>query len=138
MHVQINFLDHTGRTTSIRKLVDNSIDVEAIALSMYEAIDLELMDSEVTSLKDKTADYQSQENFDRRVLGHIMMQEDIKGTIPLFNAIEARAGNNPAQRATYLGVPVNEYIQIADRFNVVKDLKPKWHNKPDKYKPNWQ
>jgi len=71
---------------------------------------------------DKVPEHQTQADFDRRVLGRIMLIDDahaIYAAYPMFQAVEGRGGANANQRASYLGISSSEYGLIAVRFNNV-------------------
>jgi len=63
----------------------------------------QLADTELAA--EKVAQYQDQDDYDRRALGHAMMISDINDfhdTLPLFLAMEVRGGANANARALYL------------------------------------
>ena len=64
-------------------------------------------------------DHQSQENFDRRLIGELMTVRDVDvliASLPFWTAQELRNGNNNVQRAANLGVPTAEYVEADGRF----------------------
>ena len=78
-----------------------------------------------TGPEDIAAEYQDQNDYDRRSLGRAMTIEstDIFYTyLGLFKAMEGRGGANAGQRATYLEIPRAEYDLIANRFNDVEGI----------------
>ena len=128
------FTDHTSGTTTIKKLVSNTLDTEADALSMYSLIESQLADAEITEQvsaaerwenPDKVAEHQSQADFDRRLLGRLMTFLDahvVLAGLPFFQAMELRAGANAGQRATYLGVTTDDYTLVDNRFGDVQGI----------------
>lgn len=125
------FHDSTGEDVSVYKLVPIGFDADADALSMYAQIDAQLSEREIQIARsnvedginpDKTAEHNAQEDFDRRVLGFIMTMYDphiLNACLPFWSALQARNGNNAAQRAANLGVSQTEYDECATRMNNV-------------------
>ena len=77
----------------------------------------QLADNELGS--EKVAQYQEQNDYDRRALGQAMTWEDViefHATLPLFLAVEVRGGSNANARAAYLGTTRFWYDQIANRY----------------------
>jgi hypothetical protein len=68
---------------------------------------------------DITPVYQTQVEYDRRTLGYLMLLTDnskfLAGLL-FFQAVELRNGANAGQRAGNLGVLLEDYNEIADRF----------------------
>lgn len=122
------FTDHVGGTVVVRKLVANDFDMDADALSMYAQIEQQQADMEISEQlsvaerwinPDKVPVYQSQADFDRRLLGRLMTQRDVhtfSAGLPFFQAIELRGGANAIQRASYLGVIRADYDLVRARF----------------------
>ena len=123
------FTDHVGVTVTVNKLVANAFDTEADALSMYAQIEQQQADGEIGEQlavaerwinPDKVPPvYQTQADFDRRLLGRLMTQWDVhtfSAGLPFFQAMELRGGANAGQRATYLGVTTGEYTEVDNRF----------------------
>lgn len=69
--------------------------------------------------------HQEQADYDRRILGRMMMVEDAHqfyAAYPFFQAVEARGGANANQRAAYLGITSTDYGMIDDRFSNVSGI----------------
>jgi hypothetical protein len=123
------FTDHVGETVVVNKLVANAFDTDADALSMYARIEVQQAEQEVSEQfsvaerwlnPDKVPVYQTQPDFDRRLLGQLMTVEDVhvfSAGLPFFQAVESRGGANAGQRATYLGVILAEYDLVDGRFS---------------------
>lgn len=134
MNVAYVFTDHLSKTITVRKLVLNSLDTEADALDMYSGIEQSQADNEIVEAvgaaerwenPDKVAEYQSQSDFDRRVLGRLMTYLDAHifyAGLPFFQAVELRGGANAGQRAAYLGVTTEEYTLVDNRFGDVQGI----------------
>jgi hypothetical protein len=134
MTARIVFLDHVGLATVISQLLPIGTDVDAVALSMYADIEEQQADGEVANAygviergvnPDKAAVYQSQADFDRRLLGRLMTEENVQyfyAGLPFWQAVEGRGGANANQRASYLGVVRAEYDLVADRFGDVQGI----------------
>jgi len=128
------FTDHIGGTVVVTKLVANAFDTDADALSMYAQIEVQQADQEIieqvgvaeTEINpDKVAVYQSQADFDRRLLGRLMTILDahvVYAALPFFQAVEGRGGANANQRASYLGVTSVDYGLVDDRFGDVQGI----------------
>ena len=122
------FTDHVGVTVTVNKLVANAFDTDTDALSMYAQIEQQQADREISEQltlaerwinPDKVPVYQSQADFDRRLLGRLMTQWDVhtfSAGLPFFQAMELRGGANANQRASYLGVTSGEYTLVDNRF----------------------
>ena len=68
---------------------------------------------------ERVAEHQTQAEFDRRLLGRLMIDPDIytfHAAQPFWSAVQARGGANANQRAAYLGVSRANYDLIANRF----------------------
>jgi hypothetical protein len=128
VNVIYTFTDHVDETVTVNKLVANAFDTDADALSMYPQIEQQQADAEIGEQlavaeqwinPDKVAVYQSQSDFDRRLLGRLMTQVDVhtfSAGLPFFQAVEGRGGANANQRATYLGVTSGDYTLVDNRF----------------------
>lgn len=104
--------DRAGRVTAI--------ELDRAWKEVYNALDV----ARGYESPEKTAEYQAQNDFDRRLLGVLMLEPDIYiilYSFPFFDAVQTRGGNNASQRATYLGVDGAEYTQVNNRFQGVKD-----------------
>jgi len=69
---------------------------------------------------DRVPQYQTQAEFDRRVLGRAMLLRDVHtlyAIYPMFVAVRTRGGANAAQRAAYLGITSTQWNLIDTRFN---------------------
>ena len=122
------FTDHVGVTVTVNKLVANAFDTDADALSMYAQIEQQQADSEIAEQvalaerwinPDKVPVYQTQAEFDRRLLGRLMTEWDVhtfSAGLPFFQAVELRGGANANQRASYLGVTSTDYGLVDNRF----------------------
>jgi hypothetical protein len=131
MNVTYTFTDHVGGKTILRVLRANGFDTEAEALGMYAGIEAQQASAEVSaafsvaaqgSNPDRVAVYQEQADFDRRLLGLVMTLDNANtflGAIDFFQAMEIRGGANAAQRATYLGVILDDYQLTETRFNQI-------------------
>ena len=74
---------------------------------------------------EKTAEYQTQAEYDARALGRAMMMTDVDefyAILPLFLAMETRGGANANARAAYLGTDRPTYDLINDRFSDVQGI----------------
>jgi hypothetical protein len=68
---------------------------------------------------DIVSQWSTQADYDRIALGKAMRLtnvHDFHATLPLFLAVETRGGANAIQRAAYLGVVIEKYNLMADRF----------------------
>jgi hypothetical protein len=134
VNLTIVFTDHLGDTFTIRKQVPTDFDSESWALSYYSILEEQAATGEVSESyenaengvnPDKTAIYQTQSEFDRRLLGRLMVTEDVNvfyAGLPFFQAVESRGGANANQRAIYLDVPRAEYDLVAARFGDVQGI----------------
>ena len=85
----------------------------------------QLAETEASSGADILAEYQDQNDYDRRALGKAMTRRDVDEfylVLPLFKSMEARGGANANQRATYLEVTTVNYNLMADRFGDVEGI----------------
>lgn len=72
-----------------------------------------------------TAAHQPQNDFDRRLLGLLMLETDvqiIRASIPFYDAVVVRGGSTSAERAAYLEVSTNRWNRIRNRFNTIKSI----------------
>lgn len=123
------FYYNSQLVATVRKLLPIGFDTNADALSMYAQIWEGLQSEEISEAfakvdnredPDYVAVYNTQPDFDRRVLGYIMTREDphkVNACLPFWSAAQSRNGNNAAQRAAALGVTSTEYELVADRMN---------------------
>lgn len=82
-----------------------------------------LADIELDS--EKSSEYQTQADYDRRALGRAMLFTDVNefwAVLPLFKAMELRGGSNVNARTAYLGVVKADYTAMASRFNDVEGI----------------
>lgn len=117
-------------TLDTAKLVPIGFDAEADALSLYPQKEDQLANQEMSAAyakvdrlenpdKDPT-EYNTQEDFDRQLLGYCMTVEDphkLNACLPFWQAVQPRNGANASQRAANLGVPLAEYQECEDRFD---------------------
>lgn len=134
INITVVFTDHLGDTTTVRKQVPTDYDSEAWALSYYAVLDEQAASGEISEAfqnaenginPDRVAVYQTQSEFDRRLLGRLMTVEDVNvfyAGLPFFQAVESRGGANANQRAIYLDVPRAEYDLVAARFGDVQGI----------------
>lgn len=121
--------DHIGKTyESGLKRVDLVFDIAADrAASAIDAdtntIEIELQGAIQSAEQglpvDRVPVYQSQPDFDRRLLGRFMLIADVHvfhNSLQFFLNIESRGGANASQRASYLGISTTDYGLIADRY----------------------
>ena len=83
----------------------------------------QLADNELAG--EKVAQYQDQNDYDRRALGLLMVESDVDSFyagLPLFKGMETRGGANANQRRVYLGVSSENYTSMANRFNDVEGI----------------
>jgi hypothetical protein len=94
---------------------------------------------------ERTPTEQAQADYDRRMLGLYMVETNAHtflSGLDFFLAVESRGGANAGQRAAYLGVPLAEYNEVANRFGDVQgaafflndDKNQVW----DEVKPGWE
>ena len=114
--------------------VPGATDVTALRTSLISQMEADAAETEIQEQvtvaeglenPDKTAQYQTQADFDRRLLAHMMLVENAHhfyASYPFFQAVETRGGANANQRATYLGVTSVEYGQVEDRYNNVSGV----------------
>ena len=83
----------------------------------------QLADNELST--EKVAQYQAQNDYDRRALGIAMTFTDVDefyAVLPLFKGMEGRSGSNANQRAATLEVSRAGYDDMANRFNDVEGI----------------
>ena len=127
--VRYQFTDHLGRIFNrIEKDIDAGLDVDADILSFVSQMEDELVGMEIQEAlsraengqnPDTAPEHQTQIEFDRRLLGQLMLKtsSDVLATAyPFFTAQEARNGNNNNARAATLGVTTTQYGQLDARF----------------------
>lgn len=134
-HLRYEFTDHLGKKhlSGLKKALpafnanaDLIIQIPAMEdfLATQEVIDA-INKAENLINPDKVSEHQAQEDFDRRVLGRMMLIIDahvFHAAYPMFKAVEIRSGTNPNARAAKLGITRGEYDLIASRFNSVHPL----------------
>lgn len=121
--------DHIGKTyESGMRRVDLIFDIDADRASSaidadIDTIEIELQEAiqyaSVGLPVDRVPGYQTQPDFDRRLLGRLMLIEDVHifhNSLPFFLAIESRGGANANQRAVYLRITTTDYGLIANRY----------------------
>lgn len=127
---------HTGLTVLHGpKVVDSGFDADANLLALIPGIEQDRAWDEVIEQQKLTVDlvnpdkvppeYQDQNDFDRRLLGRMMMETDAHlfyASYPFFQAVEGRGGANADKRATYLGVASTEYGDVDDRYGSVSGV----------------
>lgn len=129
---RIIFVDyeiHTGEILRKRLTILPADDAMTKAIE-YDPVVLEEMQQreisygvslvESESSPDIVVEHQLQADYDRRVLGRMMMEVNIHyflAAYPFFQAVELRGGANAIQRAAYLGIASTEYGEIDDRFS---------------------
>lgn len=135
-YVTHRFTDHTGKVTKHGpKRVDGdwteteyAIDrnsstafVEDILASQEIQAALSRADRGLNPDK-VPSDQQTQPEFDRRVLGRMMLIDSahiFHNAYVMFLTVNARGGNNANQISTYLGISTANYNRIAERFDSV-------------------
>lgn len=134
-NITMLFVDHLGNEYQ-RVLSFMSADFDADAALFSMANDLEVTLAEVEAQEAvalagagnnpaKIPDHQTQGEFDRRVLGQIMLIDDahtVLAAYPMFQAMELRGGANANQRAVYLGIDNATYDLIDTRFSNVNGV----------------
>ena len=113
--------------TSVKR-VDGAFDVAADrALSAIQAdlsdVELELQqaisDARSGLTVDRVPSFQTQVEFDRRLLGRLMMVSDVHAfhnSLPFFQAVQTRGGANSNARAAYLEITRDDYDLINARY----------------------
>jgi len=127
--------DHLGteHRTSYRKVplgfdtaTDQATSAAAQEDSLYEReLQGAISQAERGLNPDRVPDHQAQIEFDRRLLGRLMLILDAHtfyAALPFFQAVEGRGGANANQRAAYLGTDRPTYDLIADRFGDVQGI----------------
>ena len=116
------------------KIISLGFDAEADIVNRIPTIENSAAQDEINDQMDlivdgvnpdKVAEYQSQSDFDRRLLARLMFVENahhLHAAYPFFQAVESRGGVNANQRASYLGVSSSEYGLVEDRFNSVNGV----------------
>lgn len=134
-YLAYEFTDHLGTATTLGPmLVPAAFDADADLLAKIPSVEQQLADVEVNTAvnltyqginPDKVAEHQAQSDFDRRVLGRMMLIGDAHAfyaAYPFFQAVEGRGGANTNARAAYLGLTRNEYLPVETRFNNVSGV----------------
>lgn len=125
-------IDDQGQLWDVRYNTHVSVDINANLAANAVRLEAEAADREAEAGAqmarknlDRTPVYQTQAEFDRRVLSTLMRNpnpEAVANALPWFRRFEIRAGANANARATYLGVPRSEYDLVASRFNALQGL----------------
>ena len=126
---------HNGDTRELGpKILPDGVDIDADRGSLVSDIEDQRALEEVMEAislawdrqnPDRIPDHQTQAEFDRRVLGQMMLVDDAHAVLaayPMFQAVELRGGANANQRADYLGMDVATYNLIDDRFSNVNGV----------------
>ena len=135
-HPEIHeYTDHLGKIWSVGRILPTDANVDADRLSLVLEVEDGLALAEIMEAVSRAenylnpdkvpADHQLQANFDRRVLGRVMMLEDAHAVLaayPMFQAMELRGGANANQRASYLSITLATYNQIDERFSNVNGI----------------
>lgn len=134
-YLRYEFTDHLGgKYIRGPKLVPPSFDADADLLTQVPVQEDDLANIEIQQAinnttvglnPDKVPDHQTQPDFDRRVLGRMMLiinSHVFYAAYPMFQAVELRGGANANQRAVYLGITTVDYNLIASRFNNVSGV----------------
>lgn len=118
-----NLVDHEIVAMPVKVLaIDDGSDRAAVELQTQS--DKEIRDAVKgafagVSPETVTPIWNTQQEFDRRVIGRMMLVQDVHAfhtAITFFQGIESRGGANAGQRATYLGIIRADYDLIAARF----------------------
>jgi len=131
--ISVDYILHTGEI--IRKklkldVVDDANTVViandnlAITTAGFNEVNYAVKQSTMGEIT-KMAIHQDQADFDRRVLGRMMIDENahnLGNAYSFFQAVESRGGANANARATYLGISTDEYNEIDDRFSNVNGV----------------
>lgn len=134
-YVIYELTDHLGKKhlTGV-KLVQPAFDADADLIAQITIMENFLALQEVRDAvnkaenltnPDKVSEHQAQEDFDRRVLGRMMLiinAHVFHAAYLMFQAVEIRSGTNPNARAAKLGITRDDYNLIASRFNSVHPL----------------
>lgn len=134
-YLRYEFTDHLGIEHPYgQKLVPSDFDADADLLAQVPVQDAILALQEITNAitqaesginPDKVSVHQDQSDFDRRVLGSIMINENahtVLAAYPMFQAMEIRGGANANQRAVYLEITRPTYDLIDNRFSDVNPV----------------
>ena len=133
-HIVVDYYIHTGEILRKRLSIGLLDDAMTEAIAYDQNVLDEMARREVdygVSLTAKdispgiTVEHQSQSDYDRRVLGRMMMEENIHyflAAYSFFQAVELRGGANTNQRAAYLGITSIDYGLIDDRFSNVNGV----------------
>lgn len=127
-------ISSSGKSRRFIYTADIGTDPALLMNNRVSQVEFDLAEEEVNTAidelykgnsPDKVAEEQSQADFDRRVLGRIMGIADAHLVLlayPFFLAVQTRGGANNSQRATYLGVPSDEYNLVDSRFSNVNGI----------------
>jgi hypothetical protein len=125
----VKYTDHLANEIYHEYRVPQGTDMDAYATAQIPSIEARQAEEEVTNAigianegtsPDIVAEYQAQNDYDRRALGQAMVVEDIyhfNNTRPLYLAMEIRGGANANARAAYLGITRDTYDLISSRYN---------------------
>ena len=132
--IVVDYYIHTGEILRKRLSIGLTDDAMTEAIDYDQNVLDEMARREVgygiglTSAEispDITVEHQDQADYDRRVLGRMMMVVNINyflAAYAFFQAVELRGGANAIQRAAYLGITATEYGEIDDRFSNVSGV----------------
>lgn len=149
------FTDHLGKVSKRGPIKipgsDTETEYAAYRTAQEQTILAQLAEQEIQAAVsraergltiDTVPNHQTQAEFDRRVLGRLMLIDNIytfQNAAPFFLAVKNRGGNNNGQRANYLGITVADYNLIDARFTnaesasffVSTDKNSIWDELPD-------
>jgi len=152
------FVDHLGNvskrgpqkvtgsgTETEYAIVRSNLEPSILASLAEQEIQAALSRMESGLTIDVVPDHQAQPEFDRKVLGRLMLLDNIYSfynAYPFFQTVENRGGNNNGQRSTYLGIDVVDYNLIDARFTnadsasffVNTDNDSVWNKLPESFK----
>ena len=133
-HIVVDYYFHTDEVMRKRLSIGLTDDAMTEAIAYDSAVLDEMEQREVSygvSLTnqgvspDITVEHQPQADYDRRVLGRLMIESNIHYFLAgysFFQAVELRGGANANQRAVYLGITSVEYSEIDSRFSNVNGV----------------
>ncbi len=137
-YVSHYFTDHLGKIEKIgpRKVASDLGEMEYAVMrnALSPQIEAASIISEVEAAISRAYDeinpdivpaYQTQAEFDRRVLGRMMLITNANvfyAAYPMFQSMQSRGGANANQRAVYLGITLSDYKLIETRFNNVNGV----------------
>ena len=128
--VRYRFVDHLGVEYFETWRLQAGLDANTFMADRVTALEtVDLPEREIAAQLNVAAvgdnpdkvppDYQTQTDFDRRLIGQLMVEADIDtliAALDFWTAQELRNGNNNNARADNLGVPRPEYIEADGRF----------------------